>query len=163
MLLVAVRTLVDRGVALRVDIVGEDTLGGTVQRDAEALGLSGVVTFHGFLPQTELRPVVERSHVLLVSSRHETGPVAVLEAALAGVPTVGTAVGHVAELAPDAAVAVPVGDAAAFARAIHELLADEDRRLACAAAAQRRAIAEDAGYTARSLLDIHARTLALPA
>lgn len=163
MLLVAVRALVDRGVALRVDIVGEDTLGGAVQREADALGISGCVTFHGFLPQTELRPVVERSHVLLVSSRHETGPVAVLEAALAGVPTVGTAVGHVAELAPDAAVAVPVGDAAAFAHAIHQLLVDEDRRLACATAAQRRAVAEDAGHTARSLLEIHASTLARPA
>lgn len=163
MLLVAVRTLVDRGVALRLDIVGEDTLGGAVQRDAAALGLSGHVKFHGFLPQAELRPVVERSHVLLVSSRHETGPVAVLEAALAGVPTVGTAVGHVTELAPDAAVAVPVGDATAFAHAIHDLLADEDRRLACAAAAQRRAISEDAAHTARSLLEIHAGTLASPA
>jgi glycosyltransferase involved in cell wall biosynthesis len=162
-LLVAVRALVDRGVALRLDIVGEDTLGGAVQREAAALGLSRHITFHGFLPQAELRPVVERSHVLLVSSRHETGPVAVLEAALAGVPTVGTSVGHVAEFAPDAALAVPVGDAAALAQAAHALLADEDRRLACAAAAQRRAIAEDAAHTARSLLEIHARTLAPPA
>jgi glycosyltransferase involved in cell wall biosynthesis len=70
-----------------------------------------------------------------------------LEAAVAGVPTVGTAVGHVAEWAPDAAVAVPVGDAAALAERTDLLLADDGRRLALAAAAQRRAVAEDADWT----------------
>ncbi len=37
---------------------------------------------------------------MIISSRHEAGPLAVLEAAVKGVPTVGTAVGHIAEWAP---------------------------------------------------------------
>src|SRR2546429_2362007 len=55
---------------------------------------------------------------LFRSSRHETGPLAMLEAAVAGVPTIGTAVGHIAEWAPHAAVSAPVGDSAGLAGAI---------------------------------------------
>jgi glycosyltransferase involved in cell wall biosynthesis len=67
---------------------------------------------------------------------------------MAGVPTVGTAVGHVADWAPAAAVAVPVGDAPALARGIASLLADEHRRLEIAGAAQHLASTIDADYTA---------------
>src|SRR5580658_5156472 len=111
--------------ACHLDIVGEDTLGGRVQRLAAELGLEARVRFHGFLPQRELRPLMERADLLVVSSRHETGPLVALEAAVAGVPTVGTAVGHIVEWAPQAAVAVPVGDSAALAGAIARLLEDE--------------------------------------
>ena len=43
----------------------------------------------------------------------------------------------------------PVGDAIALAAAIISLLNDDERRLRIARAAQTRAIAEDADYTAR--------------
>lgn len=151
-LLRALGRLRDQGVSFRLDVVGEDTLNGVVQRLAGTLGLSDRVTFHGFLPRTDLRPVVERSHVLLMASRHETGPVVALEAALAGVPTVGTAVGHIAEWAPDAAIAVAPGDDAGLAAGLAAVLADEPRRLAIAAEAQKRAIAQDVSFTVSSLL-----------
>ena len=59
---------------------------------------------------------MREAHVSVISSRHEAGPVVALEAAAVGVPTVGTAVGHIAEWAPDAALAVPVGDDAGARR-----------------------------------------------
>jgi glycosyltransferase involved in cell wall biosynthesis len=93
--------------------------------------------------------------VLIVSSRHEGGPFVLLEAALAGVPTVGTAVGHIFDWAPRAAVSVPIGDAEALARETAALLADEPRRLDIAAEAQRRAIAYDADYTAAAFERIY--------
>jgi glycosyltransferase involved in cell wall biosynthesis len=92
---------------------------------------------------------------LWISSRHEAGPLAVLEAAVAGVPTVGTAVGHIAEWSPDAAVAVPVGDAASLARETASLLGDDRRRLALALEAQRRALAQDADWTARRFEELY--------
>ena len=88
--------------------------------------------------------------LLLVTSRHEAGPLVLLEAAVAGVPTVGTAVGHLTEWAPDAAVAVPVGDSAALASETAALLRNEERRLTIAAAAHARALREDADFTARA-------------
>jgi glycosyltransferase involved in cell wall biosynthesis len=154
-LLYALATLAQAGVAYQLDIVGEDTLGGAMQALVRALGLSDRINFRGFLPQRLLRPLVERAHLMLVSSRHETGPVVALEAAVAGVPTVGTAVGHIAEWAPQGAVAVPVADSTALANAIARLLEDEELRLRIAREAQRRALQEDADHTAQAFEDIY--------
>jgi glycosyltransferase involved in cell wall biosynthesis len=136
--------------------VGEDTLGGAVHRQAEDLGLAGRVAFHGFLRQHTLRSLVSAADIHVVSSRHEADPIAMLEAAVAGVPTVGTAVGHVQAWSPEAAVAVPVADPAALAQAIEALLDDEPRRMRIARAAQARAIAEDADWTAAQVESIYA-------
>jgi glycosyltransferase involved in cell wall biosynthesis len=155
-LLRALALLKRGGESFRMDIVGEDTLNGAMQALTECLGLSAHVRFHGFLTQTQLRPVVEAADIMVMSSRHETGPLAMLEAAVAGVPTVGTAVGHIAEWAPDASVAVPVGDAVALAGAVRQLLGDEALRFRIATAAQRRAVAEDADYTARQFETLYA-------
>ena len=160
-LLRAVAALVASGRELRLDVVGDDTLNGAMQASARDLGLDDVVTFHGFLPQQRLRPLVEAADLLVLASRHEAGPYVLLEAAVAGVPTVGTAVGHLAEWAPEAALAVAVGDSAALAAAIDALLGDEDRRLRIAAAAQQLALAQDAHYTARCFEQMYA-TLGLP-
>jgi glycosyltransferase involved in cell wall biosynthesis len=142
-----------------LDIVGEDTLGGAVQALARELGLGERVRFHGFHTQAALRPLVESAHVHVVSSRHEAGPLALLEAATVGVPTVGTAVGHVADWAPDAAVAVPPGDASALARAMLRLLDDDAARLGLAHEAQRRALAANADLTAQRFLSIYSGLL----
>jgi glycosyltransferase involved in cell wall biosynthesis len=144
------------GVRFRLDLIGGDTLEGAVQRRAAELGLETHVRFHDFLPHHELRPWVDQADLLVVTSRHEAGPLVLLEAAVAGVPTAGTAVGHLADLAPYAAAAVPVGDHAALAREIARLLADEDARLAMAAHAQERALAEDADFTSREILALYA-------
>jgi len=154
----AAAALRDRGVAYRLDVIGGDTLGGEIQGLAESLGVGEGVRFHGFLPQAELRPWMERADLLLVTSRHECGPMVAMEAALAGVPTVGTRVGLLAEWAPDAAMPVPAADPGALADAVVALLGDEDRRLRLAEAAQRRALADDADHAAARVLEIY-RTL----
>lgn len=155
-LLRAMSLLAKSGREFQLDIVGEDTLLGEVQALARQLGLCARVRFHGFLTQRCLRPLIEEAHLMIMSSRHEAGPVAVLEAGVCGVPTVGTAVGHIAEWAPHAAAAVPVSDPTALARAIGALLSDEDWRLGIAREASRRAVREDADYTANAFQAIYA-------
>jgi glycosyltransferase involved in cell wall biosynthesis len=75
----------------------------------------------------------------------------VLEAAAAGLPTVGTTVGLVAEMAPDRALAVPVGDPKALAQGALDLLRDEQKRLSLGRAAQEFARRYDADWTAGQL------------
>jgi glycosyltransferase involved in cell wall biosynthesis len=152
-LLRAFRVLLDQGADCHLDVVGEDTLDGELQRLAASLELAGRITFHGFVPHDALRTIVAGADLFLLTSRHESGPLVVLEAAIVGVPTVGTAVGHLADWAPDAAVAVPVGDSRALAHEVATLLADEERRLRIATLAQARASAEDADWSAARILD----------
>jgi glycosyltransferase involved in cell wall biosynthesis len=140
-----------------MDFVGEDTLHGEMQALTEQLRLSEVVKFHGFLTQRQLRPLVEAADLMVLSSRHETGPLVALEAAVAGVPTVGTMVGHVAEWAPDAAISVPIGDWARLAAAVRHLLEDEDLRMSIAREALKRAVREDADDTAERFRRLYAQ------
>jgi len=158
-LLRAVARLASRHPELRLDIVGDDTLNGEMQRLARALGLGERVCFHGFLTQRQLHPLMQQAHVSVICSRHEAGPVAVLEAAAVGIPFVGTAVGHIAEWAPDAAIAVPVGDANALAAALDEVLRDEPLRQRLARAAWRLALREDADYTAACFERVYSELL----
>jgi glycosyltransferase involved in cell wall biosynthesis len=141
-------------------LVGEDTLGGEMQALAERLGLGAQVRFRGFLPQRSLRPLMEASDLMMISSCHEAGPLVLHEAALVGVPTVGTAVGHIADWAPQAALAAPVGDAGALARHAAALLGDEELRLRVAHEAWTLAMRENADYTARSFGAIYERLTA---
>jgi glycosyltransferase involved in cell wall biosynthesis len=143
-----------------LQVVGEDTLQGVVQALVRELRLAERVTFHGFLPQRLLRPIAAVSHLMIMSSRHEAGPMAMLEAAAVGVPTVGTAVGHIAEWAPEGSRAVAIGNIEQLAGAIRELLEDEDLRLRIAGAAWRRAVAEDADYTAAQVQQCYASLVA---
>ncbi|HET6762738.1 MAG TPA: glycosyltransferase family 4 protein, partial [Longimicrobiaceae bacterium] len=158
-LLRAAAILRDRGIAFQLDVIGQDTLGGAVQRQAAEMGLDGHVRFHGFLPQAAMRPWVQAAHLLLVTSRHEAGPLVLLEAAVAGVPTVGTAVGHLADWPADACATVPVGDAAALARETARLLADDGARMRMAARAQALALAEDADWTAGRVREIYGEVI----
>jgi len=134
--------------SVTLDIVGEDTLGGAMQRQANELGIDRRVTFHGWQPTERLATRYQSAHINVVSSRHEACNVTMLEAACAGIPTVGTLVGHVADWHPDRAVGVPIGDSPALAGAILSLLRDSDRRERIAANARQWALAHDADWTA---------------
>ena len=147
-LLAAARLLHGRGIDFHLDIAGLDLMHGALSRSPDALALAGNVTFHGHVARDGMRALMLGADVLLISSRHESGSFSLLEAAVAGVPTVGSAVGYVASWPREAAVTVSVGDAEALARETAALLADEPRRLATAHEAQRRAIAIDADFTA---------------
>jgi glycosyltransferase involved in cell wall biosynthesis len=138
-----------------LDLVGEDTLDGAVQREAAALGLSGSVTFHGFIPNDVLDPFHRAAHVYAQSSLHEACGVSVLESAASGLPIVGTRVGVVSDWAGHAAVGGPPGDHEALAAAIIDMLNDRERRRGLARAARAWVEAHDANYTAREMTALY--------
>ena len=155
---------------VHLDIVGEDTLHGSVQALSRTLGVDAHVSFHGFQPSDALGAFYSRAHVHVVSSRHEAAGVVMLEAASAGVPTVGTAVGYTADwssieparVGPERAVAVPVGEPAALAEAVIALLQDPARRKRIGAAARAWAVEHDADWTARTFERLYGETAAGP-
>ena len=75
---------------VHLDIVGVDTMLGAVAAQAAQLGVADCVTFHGAVSFDELDHFRRTAHVYVQSSRHEAAGVAVLEAAAAGLPIVGT-------------------------------------------------------------------------
>jgi glycosyltransferase involved in cell wall biosynthesis len=155
MLLEALSRVCAEGIGFELTVIGCDTLDGEIQRLAAHLGLAEQVRFLGELAHADLRRWFDWADLLVMASRHEAGPLVMLEAAVAGVPTVGTRVGHIADLSPDAAVSVPIGDAEALARAISALSANEPRRRELAAAAQAIAVRHDADFTARAFLELY--------
>ena len=155
-LLRAMRLIVEQEPIVHLDIVGEDTLAGAIQVRCAELGLANHCTFHGFQPTDKLRPLYQRAHLHLLSSRHESQAVVVGEAAAMGLPTVGTAVGVVAELAPDRARAVPVGDVRALSEGVLGLLADQASRERMGRVAQAWARHHDADWTAARFEQIYA-------
>lgn len=144
-------------------IAGGDTLHGHHERLAATLGLAEHVRFLGHIAHDELSAVLQGTAVHVLTSRHDAGPVAVLEAAACGVPTVGTDVGHVhdfAALPHPAAVAVDDRSPAALADAVLAVLRDPAHRTALAVAARDWAVAHDAAHTAATFEQLYRRLAA---
>ncbi len=158
-LLRAMRLVVDQQPNVHLDIIGEDTLNGAIQRLCAELGLPAYVTFHGFLPTAAVVPFYQQADLFVLPSRHDAAPVVVLEAAICGVPTVGTQVGYVADWALERALAVPVGDAPALAAGILQLMRDEQQRREMGLAAQAWARQHDADWTTAQFEALYAALL----
>jgi glycosyltransferase involved in cell wall biosynthesis len=96
-----------------------------LDRDTDALGLTDSLLWIGEVA----RPLghLAAADILLMTSREDPRPMVPMEAALVGTPTVGFAVGGVADLAEEgAALTAPYPDVGALAERICELL-DDDR------------------------------------
>jgi glycosyltransferase involved in cell wall biosynthesis len=146
------------GVDARLAIVGEDIRNGEAARLASGLGLDEHVQFIGYVPWTALASHYHRAHLVIVSSRHETGPVVALEAASCGVAVAGTAVGRLKDWAADGLLPVaPPGDPDALAAVMRTLLADGDLRTRVAATLGRIAREHDADATAREFDALYQR------
>jgi glycosyltransferase involved in cell wall biosynthesis len=147
--------LIDRTMDVRLDLVGEDTLGGALQAAAAAAGVADRITFHGFLDQDAIAPLRARAHLYVQSSRHEGAGVSVLEAAAAGLPVLGTRVGYVADWAPTAAEAVDDASPRMLATALARLLTNPERRAEIAAHALAFARAHDVHWSVDTLLKLY--------
>ena len=116
-------------------VVGEDNLGGEIQRLAEGLGVErrGV---HGRRSLCGDAGALPLGGHRVSTSLSEGQNLALTEAAMSGVLVVGTPVGHLHDLGEDAAVLVKAGDPEDVARRIAAIVGDRPR-LAAARAGRR--------------------------
>lgn len=140
---------------VHLHVVGDGPMREQLSECTQELGVASSVTFHGHVDRRDLAAYYRAADALAVSSRYEAQLVVALEAALCGTPVVGTAVGLVADWAPSAAMAVPVGGDADLAEAIRAVL--QSGTGAALGMAARRIVARDclAAQTAERLVTIY--------
>jgi glycosyltransferase involved in cell wall biosynthesis len=120
-------------------IVGGGELLEPMRSRVAELGLEGRVLFPGF--RSDLDRIFADADLAMLTSRNEGTPVALIEAAAAGVPAVATCVGGVPSVVQHGVTGllVPHGNPRAMAEAILGLLADPARRQTMGRAATQRA------------------------
>lgn len=147
---------------VHLHLLGDGPLRAHLTERVRSLGLTPSVTFHGHVNRGELGPYYRSADVLVISSRHEAQSVVTLEAALCQTPIVGTAVGLVTDFAPEAAIAVPIGDDRALAGAICAAVHRETGRKLAAAAQQHVESKYLAAHTARHLMTMYRQLTTIP-
>ncbi|HSJ64397.1 MAG TPA: glycosyltransferase [Gemmatimonadaceae bacterium] len=90
----AVHRLAERN--LVVSIVGDGRERRALERQAAALGLEGIIRFHGLMP--DAARLLRAFDLLVLSSRTEGTPIVLLEGMAAGVPVVASRVGGVPDV-----------------------------------------------------------------
>jgi glycosyltransferase involved in cell wall biosynthesis len=123
---------------LRFVVVGDGPERARLERLADELGVSTV--FAGHRANEEMADILAAMDVLVLSSRFEGMPLAVLEWMAARKAIVASRVGGIPTILEDGeeAVLVPPRDSVAFADAIARLLVDPAERQRLGASAQRR-------------------------
>ena len=139
-LCIAVARLLPEFPAVSVAVVGDGPYRAALEDCARALGIAHVVVFHGAQDAAHVRNLLWESDVFVNPSHSEGFPRSVLEAAVAGVPIIATAVGGTGEIITHAAegLLVPVGNPVAITCAIRTMLCDEALRTQSAVMARDR-------------------------
>ncbi|WP_182347875.1 glycosyltransferase family 4 protein [Tomitella gaofuii] len=128
-----------QGRRVRLTIAGDGELA-AARSYAQELGLCDAVDFPGWVNPDEAEDLLERSQILVLPSRFEGQPFAVLEAMAHGLCVVASEVGGVPELIGDGCgILIPPDDVDALASALNLALEDRDLRESRGAAAFSRA------------------------
>ena len=127
-------------VELQVDVYGDGSLRGELERDARSRGVDA--RFHGFT--SSVRDRLAAADVFVLPSRGDNAPMAILEAMAAGLPVIATRVGGIPELVTheQTGLLVAPDDPAELAAAIERLAGDPELRAALGARAAARVAAD---------------------
>lgn len=128
----------------RVRLAGGGWKEAEYTRLARELGVGDRVEFLGQVLRTELPAILRSASVVVVPSRYENLPLAVLEGMACGVAVVASRVGGVSEMLEDGVegLLVPADDAEALAKALTFVLADPARAAGMGEAGRRRVMAD---------------------
>lgn len=140
--------------AARFLVVGDGERRQALEQQVDVLGLRPVTHFLGW--RADLDRLYADLDVVVLTSRNEGSPVALIEAMAAGVPVVSTAVGGVADVVADgtSGLLAAMDDDEAVARHVLTLLDDRDRAAAMGRNGRARVVAT---YSAdRLVADIEA-------
>jgi glycosyltransferase involved in cell wall biosynthesis len=123
------------GARIRLVVLGDGERRPALERLAQELGIAPAVAFLGY--RDDVLPYLAEADLAVLSSANEGTPVALIEAAAAGRPLVGTSVGGVPDVvAPGAGLLADSGDEEGLAAALAELAGDSARRLEMGARAR---------------------------
>jgi glycosyltransferase involved in cell wall biosynthesis len=115
--------------AARFLVVGDGPLRGALEEQAQGLGIADRVRFTG--NRDDVRQLLSRATVMLMTSDSEGLSIAVIEALAAGVPVVSTPAAGMGELLDGGGgIIVPSADATALAVQVTRLLVSPELRLA---------------------------------
>jgi glycosyltransferase involved in cell wall biosynthesis len=122
----AMRLLVDRGVPVVAEIVGDGAFRPEVEAHIAGVGLGSHVTLTGELHSDEVAARLREADLFCLPSFFEGIPISIMEAMATGLPVVATAVGGIPELVIDRRTGflIPAGRADALADAIAAFVAD---------------------------------------
>ena len=135
---------VDRGrealAGARVIICGRGSSLSEATRLTAELGLEGTIAFRGWVLGKEKRAVLAESDVLVLPSRREGMPNALLEAMAAGLPVIATRIGAIADVVEDgtSGLLVEAGNIGDLAGALVRLTGHQEERARMGRAAQER-------------------------
>jgi glycosyltransferase involved in cell wall biosynthesis len=121
-------------------VIGDGECRPQLEAEAQRLGVAERVHFTGWWP--DVPGAFADLDVVLLTSRNEGTPVALIEAGAAGRPVVATRVGGVPLVVEDGATGhlAPAGDVPGLATLTERLLGNPDARRAMGAAGRRRAV-----------------------
>ncbi len=75
--------LQQKGISVKLDLVGDGPQRGEFERLADTLGVNQLATFHGWLPRTVLAPLYSAAHLMILPSSASEGWPKVLSEAMA--------------------------------------------------------------------------------
>jgi glycosyltransferase involved in cell wall biosynthesis len=136
-LIEALAALRGRGVAFECDLIGDGELRAELEAMAASLGVADRVHFLGNIPHAEMLRRLSGGEYDLAAvpsvelpAMFDGIPVALTEAAAAGLPIVATDAGSIAEIVTEeSGILVPQRDSAALANALERMLQDRELRL----------------------------------
>ncbi len=116
---------------VKLTVVGDGNMKESLQALAESTGVASDITWLGYIDHDDLPGLYREADLFVLPSYFEGMSNALLEAMATGLPVVVTNTGGTDELVDGNGLVIEAGDQDALARAVSEILAEEEKRQAC--------------------------------